>query len=195
MKLFPHKPNIDILTDLGLKSGEKYLLLRFISWTASHDFGQAGFSSEIKLEIINKLESRYRIFISSEVALPPELEKYQLTVSPDRIHDILYFAELYIGEGATMASEAAILGTPAIYVNSIQAGTIDDQEKQGLLFHICSKEAVFDKIDELSAFEDVKAPFKMRREKMLLEKVDVTAFLVWFVENWPKSMKRKSGIP
>ncbi len=31
--------------------------------------------------------------------------------------------------------------------------------------------------------------FQLRRQKMLLEKIDVTAFLVWFVENYPESAK------
>jgi predicted glycosyltransferase len=31
---------------------------------------------------------------------------------------------MYIGEGATMASEAAMLGTPAIYYNSLEVSTI-----------------------------------------------------------------------
>ncbi len=35
---------------------------------------------------------------------------------------LLAYATLFIGEGATMASECAVLGTPAIYVNSLQLG-------------------------------------------------------------------------
>ena len=36
------------------------------------------------------------------------------------MHNALKYASLFVGEGATMASECAILGTPAIYVNSLK---------------------------------------------------------------------------
>tara|TARA_B100000315_G_C14584869_1_gene592441 strand:+ start:2797 stop:2976 length:180 start_codon:yes stop_codon:yes gene_type:complete len=50
------------------------------------------------------------------------------------MHDVLYYATLYIGEGATMASECAMLVTHAIYVNSLTAGTLEKQEEYGLIY-------------------------------------------------------------
>ena len=75
-----------------------------------------------------------KVIISSEGELPVELEKYRVKISPERMHDLLSFASLYIGEGATTASECAMLGTPAIYVNVLDAGTLQEQENLGLLF-------------------------------------------------------------
>ena len=46
----------------------------------------------------------------------------------------VYQLDLYIGEGATMASECAMLGTPAMYINTLGAGTLEEQEKYGLIF-------------------------------------------------------------
>jgi len=161
------KPNEQVLKDLGLNTKEKFVLLRFISWNASHDLGQKGISLEDKIKIIELLESKYKIFISSEEALPERFIPYQLQLSPDRIHDILYFADLYIGEGATMASESAILGTPAIYVNSIGAGTISDQEKYGLLFHFRTGKGVFDKVKELIVGPDLRTEFDIKKNKRL----------------------------
>ena len=31
--------------------------------------------------------------------------------------------------------------------------------------------------------------YKRRRQKMLSEKIDVTAFMIWFIENYPKSVE------
>ena len=42
---------------------------------------------------------------------------------------------------------------------------------------------------ELLQMKNVKERWKEKRDKMLADKIDVTAFLVWFVENWPDSFK------
>ena len=55
-----------------------------------------------------------------EGEIPKQLDKYKLPIDPTD-SCILYYAELFIGEGATMASECAVLGTPSIYVNSLSA--------------------------------------------------------------------------
>ena len=122
------EPDGNILTQLKLRETEAFVLLRFVSWTASHDRGETGFSSEFKLMLVKELSRHVRIFISSESKLPEELEQYRLPVSPEKLHDVLFYSSLYIGEGATTASECAMLGTPAIYVNSLSAGTLEEQE-------------------------------------------------------------------
>ena len=37
------KPNKNILKKLNLTNKEKYVVLRLVSWDASHDIGQKGF--------------------------------------------------------------------------------------------------------------------------------------------------------
>ena len=53
-------------------------------------------------------------------------------------------SELYIGEGGTMASEAAVLGIPSIFVNSLELGYLNELEKKyGLVFNFSdSKKAI-----------------------------------------------------
>ena len=110
-------PNIEIFQSLKIKKNTKYVLLRFVSWNASHDRGQKGIDIEAKNEIINLLVNKdFRVFISSENELPADLKQYQIMISPDQMHDVLYFADMFIGEGATMAMEAGVLGTPSIYI-------------------------------------------------------------------------------
>ena len=36
----------------------------------------------------------------------------------------MYYADLFVGESATMASEYAVLGTPAIFVSTSRRGTL-----------------------------------------------------------------------
>src|ERR1035437_869110 len=109
-------PDNNVLIQLKLGESEPFVLLRFVSWTANHDVGEAGFSSETKLKLVKELSGHIKVFISSENKLPKELEKFRLPVSPEKLHDVLYYSALYIGEGATTASECAMLGTSAIYV-------------------------------------------------------------------------------
>ena len=42
---------------------------------------------------------------------------------------------------------------------------------------------------ELLSTPGILEAWQIRRQKMLTDKIDVTAFLHWFVENWPESMK------
>jgi len=184
------KPNNHILKTIQRKPNQKYVLLRFISWNASHDIGQGGLSLVEKEKLIGLLKTKgYKIHISSEKELPAQFEEYKINIHPSQIHDVMAFADLFIGEGATMASECAVLGTPAIYINTMNAGTIDEQEKYGLLSHFHSGEGVLKKVKELNINKNLKEEWKEKRDKMLADKINLTSFLVWFIENYPDSAK------
>lgn len=183
------KPNNSIYELLNIDKKTRYVIVRFVSWDAHHDVGQKGFSYEQKVELVKKLSQKVKVFISSEIELPPELDKYQITIPIERIHDALYFASLYIGEGATMASESAMLGTPAIYVNSLNgAGIFKELEKEGLFYIITDgKEAISKALNIVD--NKSKEIYRIRKEKYIKKKIDVTAFTVWFIENYPKSIE------
>ncbi|MEI6346980.1 MAG: DUF354 domain-containing protein [Bacteroidota bacterium] len=184
-----YTPNISTLKDIGINEGEKFAILRFVSWNASHDIGHSGLTIDMKRELVNILSKHVKIYISSEATLPEEFQQYQIKVAPEKMHDILAFATIFIGEGATMASECAMLGTPAIYVNSLSAGTLEEQEKYGLISSHRGTEGVLEKTKEFLEMINLKEVFQSRREKMLSEKIDVTAFMVWLVDNYPQSAK------
>ncbi|MFK5982660.1 MAG: DUF354 domain-containing protein [Flavobacteriaceae bacterium] len=180
-------PDRSIVKSLLVDPTKKTILFRFVSWNATHDVGQGGFLLSDKLNIVNKLKKKYNVFISSESSLPTELQKFRLKTKPEQIHDVMSYIDLFIGEGATMASECAMLGTPAIYVNTMEAGSIDDQEKSGLVFHFRKTEGVLEKAMDILLQSNSKEYFYSKYKKMLTKKIDVTAFLVWFIENYPKS--------
>jgi predicted glycosyltransferase len=189
------KPDPNICKTMGLKENEKYFLIRFVSWAASHDIGQSGISEKVKVEFVKALSKYARVFISSEGKLIPEFEHYRLKIEPHRMHDVLAFASLYIGEGSTMASEAACIGTPAIYINSLEVGYCTEQEKYGLVFNFRNIDGALEKTLELVRDHELEAKSKAGRDKMLSEKIDVTAFLVWFVENYPESFNIMKNDP
>ncbi len=183
------QPDPSILESLGVNRDEKYVIMRFVSWNASHDVGHAGLSIEMKHKAVKELSKYVKVFISSEGELPEDLKKYQIQIPPEKMHNALAFATLFVGEGATMASECAMLGTPAIYVNSLNAGTLEEQEKYELLFGFRNSKGVLEKAIELLKTPNLKRKFQTRRQKMLADKIDVTAFMVWFIENYPRSFQ------
>jgi len=180
-------PNINIYKELGIPEGSIYFILRFVSWNASHDIGQTGLCLDCKRQIIELLDSYGNVFISSENKLEPEFEKYRFPLNPQRMHHALAFASLFIGEGASMASECAILGTPAIYVNSIQREYLLEQQNYGLVYLITDCEKIIEKTQEILSTPNFADVWISRRQKMLADMIDVTSFLVWFIENYPSS--------
>jgi len=180
-------PDPSIYKELNCKRDEKYAILRFISWNATHDVGQGGFTDSQKDEIVSYLSSRYILFISSESGVPEKYNKYLFKISPDRIHHAMAFADIIVSEGATMASEGGVLGTPSIYVNSLRRCYNEDQEKYGLVYNYQSGEGVLDKIKELETIKNRKEEFLIRRNKLLEDKIDITDFLIWYVSNYKES--------
>jgi len=178
--LHPHYffPEDRIRQDLGLASDERFALLRFVSWNAGHDIKAVGLSIDQKREIVEKLQQTCKVFISSEKELPADLEGKRISIEPHQMHQVLAAADLYIGEGASMASECAMIGTPAIYVNSLDAGTLKEQEAYGLIKGFRNYTGVLEEINSIMALPDLKKAYRKRLNTMLAEKIDVTKMLL-----------------
>lgn len=183
------QPDNNFFSNLNLDGYDSYVLLRFVSWKATHDHGQSGISVDTQRKILELLSEKYKVFISSEKSLIPEFEPYRVSFTPEKIHDALYYAKLFIGEGTTMAMESGILGTPSLYVNSLQYSNIDNLASYDLVYTFKNDNSVLNKINELLKTPNLKEEWQKRRQKMLTDKIDVTAFLVWFVENYPESFQ------
>ena len=182
------KPSVKILEKLNLSVGERYVVLRLVSWNASHDVGQKGFSSKILINLLDEIKNHAKVFISAEDKIPNVLKKYQLTINPNEIHDVLSFADLFIGEGATMASESAIMGTPSIYLNSLTAGTLEDQERKGLLYIFNSPRGLVGKTKEILKDKELKKKTQKKSMQLLKNKTDLNDFFFWLISEYPNSV-------
>ena len=183
-------PNPDILSLFNLEKDQTFFILRFVSWSAFHDIGYNGLSTNEKISLIEELNQLGRVLISSEGDLPEVLQPFQFQMSPIHMHDLLYYASMYIGEGATMASEAAMLGTPSVYINPLGSGNIDELvHKYHLIYHLQENPENIETIIELARDKNLKELHQIRRLDMLQEKIDVTAWMVEFVE----SIGKQSG--
>ena len=170
-----------VLEKYGLNQDKKYILVRLVDWTAHHDFDVEKVSYDDKMEIISELSKHCRIVLSYETSIPETLKKYTLNIVPEDLHHILAFASLYIGEGATTASEASILGTPAIYINPMQVCYCKDQEENyDLSFNLTRKDLIIEKAKELLLID--KDDFITRAENMAADKMNTTEFLYKFIK-------------
>ncbi len=183
------QPDASILQYLGVEADEKYVIMRFVSWNAHHDIGQEGINYKHKLRLVEELSKYARVFISSEAELPENLQQYKIAIPPERIHDAMAFADLYIGEGGTMASEAACMGTPAIYVNSLDAGVFHEEEKYHLLYSFRRmEEGVISKALEIITKEESKKVFEEYSHNFLDKMINVSEYIYWVVEDFPRSI-------
>lgn len=171
---------------------ENKFLIRFVGWEAGHDIGEKGLSDNQKAEIVNILNRYGSVSISSEAALPDGLKRFLCKVHPSEIHDFMKTCKMIVGESATMASEAACLGIPAVFISNTGRGYTTEQDKKyGLIKHyrLNQWEEIVQRL-KLWAAEDHSDEWQERRWNMLKDKIDVTAWLVDLIENYPKSITK-----
>ena len=187
-------PDPDVLHDAGVEVGEPYFILRFNAFKAHHDIGAEGLSIENKHRLVDSLKSKGKVLITTERDIDEEFKPYQLKVSPEKAHSLMYYATMLVGDSQTMTSEAAVLGTPAVKCNSF-AGRLSVPNELEQKYSLCysflpeQHEAFFAKIDELLSMSDLKGEWQLRRQRMLADKIDYSGFMVWFIENYPESQR------
>jgi uncharacterized protein len=178
-------PDREVVRRAGIDPEQPYYVVRFVSYQASHDTGADTLPVEKKLALVRMLAERGRVLVSSEGALPPELEPFKLRIPVSHIHHVLAFARLVAGESSTMASEAAVLGVPGVYISPFGRGFTDDQARYGLVQNFTGRRLHADWVAEVrSALDDpgFYERVKAGHQRMLSEKVDVTSWMLGFFE-------------
>jgi uncharacterized protein len=187
-------PDPSVLDDLDLVKNERFIIVRFIAWAASHDLRLKGVNNPVKM--VKELEKYGRVFVSSEKTTDKKLDDYKLNIAPEKFHSLLSFAQLYIGEGGTITTEAAILGTPAIHIESdargiatgYRSGNFQElRDKYGLMFFYADEQEALAKAVEILNNPNSKSEWQKKRETFLNDKIDVAAWMTDFIENYPES--------
>lgn len=186
-------PNPSVLSSLGVTKDDKYIIIRFVSWNANHDMGHAGITDENKIKAVKEFSALAKVFISSEASIPKELQQYSFSLPPNQMHDAIYYSSMVYGESATMAAEAAYLGTPAIYLDNVGRGYTDALERDYKLIYTFS-ESCTDQIKSIKKGVDILTNHNSRiwqdRHQLLINNsIDVSSFMYWFVTNFPESQK------
>lgn len=172
---------------------EKFVMLRLAKLTAHHDFGVKGIDDEFLKKIIKTILGQgYQPLISAEAKIGSDFEKYLLNIDPSDMHNVLCFSSLLLCDSQSMSVEAAMLGIPSIRYSDF-AGRIsvleELEDRYGLTFgfKVGREKEVLTKVSDLLKKEDLHETFQKKRKILLSEKIDVTAFLEWFIINYPKS--------
>jgi predicted glycosyltransferase len=187
------KPDPSVLSDLGLAADEKYVILRFNILDAVHDIGRHGFAVSDQYKLVEELSKYARVFISPEGNLPQDLEKYRLPIAYNRIHHALYYAQMIVADTGTMVTEAALLGTPAIrcYSNVAKYGNYIEIERDYDLMYVFRDAAkAISKAVDLIEQPDLKEQWAKKRQILLSQKINVTEFIIDFIENYPASVEK-----
>lgn len=194
--LYPDRfsPDPSVLDRAGITAGERFFVMRFVAFKGHHDINQGGLSIEQKRSLVELLSRYGRVIITSEREIEPEFEHYRLPVPPEDIHSLMAYASMFLGDSQTMTSEAAILGVPALKCNTF-AGKLsvpnELEQKYGLCYayHPDDFEKFYAHVRKLLEDENTKEDWAEKRKKFLSDKIDVTAFFTWFIENYPESKR------
>ncbi len=185
-------PDQNILAKYGLTEEEKYFILRFSALKAHHDVGAVGLNIRQKRSLIELLSTFGKVFITMEALLDKEFEQYRMPIEPQDMHNFLHYSRMLVCDGQTMCTEAALLGVPSFRCNSF-AGRVsvleEEEKKYGLTYAFLPRnfDWMFYRIRKLLSAKDVKESWKQKRDLALRDKIDVTAFWAWFLDNYPAS--------
>jgi predicted glycosyltransferase len=181
------QPDRSVAIENGLAKSGSTFLIRLVSWQANHDIGEAGWTDDLLGKVIEKLAPHGKVLISSEAALPEPYDQYRYPGRASDIHHVMAFCQAHIGESATMASESAVLGVPAIYAAYTGRGYTDEQEtRYGLVKNLRELEwgSLETAIEPL--LQQDKAHWGKARDAMLADTIDVAQYVVECVNQYPR---------
>jgi uncharacterized protein len=184
-------PDASVIDDKYRKKN-KMFFIRCTGFGATHDLGRKGIDNEVLESIIDLLGNRGDIIISSERELPERFNQYLYTGKKNDIFHYMAFADIVIGDSVSMCVEAALLGTPVVEYDDYwfeMEQLIELQHKYKLinLFQPPNLQPMLEMIDKIINTPSYKDDIKKKKEKFIEEKINVSGFLTWLMENYPKS--------
>lgn len=190
-KVFSGDPKIR----LKYKFSEKYVIIRLAKLTAHHDFGIKGIDAKLLDKLILIIEQKgFQVLLSCEGEVNVEFEHYLLKIDPSDMHHVLANASLLICDSQSMSVEASMLGIPSLRYSSF-SGRISVLEELEHQYHLTfgipigNEKLLISKLEDLLSNNSLSEDFQIRRQKMLKDKINVTDFFVWFIENYPESSR------
>ncbi len=194
------QPDLSVLADVGINEGDPFFIMRFNVFKAHHDVGIKGLTLEQKIRLTELLKPHGKIFITTERDIEPELKQYQMKVPPEKVHSLMAYATMFIGDSQTMTSEAAVMGVPAVKCNSF-AGRLSVPNELEKRYKLCYSylpenfEEMMKKIQSLLVQDDLLLYWQNLRDEMLKDKIDVTAFWFWLINEYPASLRQIEDSP
>lgn len=191
------------LNSIDLKNVDKsqpFFLIRLSGLSAYHDKGVKGFDNEMLKTIVENLEKKGAVYISSEKKLPDLYNSYLLDIPLNDIHHLLANAKMLISDSQSMSVEASLLGTPSLRLNDLvgKISVLQELEKKYKLtfgFKPNEKHRFLEKLNELLLLENINALWDTRKKVMLDDKINVNKFYYWLIKEYPTSIKELNSKP
>jgi uncharacterized protein len=180
---------------------QKYVIIRLSKLKAHHDFGVKGINDELLDKLIPIIEQNgFQVLLSCEGEVSEKNKQYLLHIDPNDMHHVLANASFLICDSQSMSVEASMLGIPSLRYSSF-SGRISVLEELEQKYHLSfgipigNEKLLISKLEEFLSDENLNEDFQIRREKMLRDKINITEFLFWFIENYPESAKTMKENP
>lgn len=176
------QPDPQIRSELALPAGRRFAVVRLAAHEAHHDTFVHGLGRSLVSEIALRIPGDIAVFVSLEkpLALPAGWRPFSLP--PDRLHHALAAAEFFLGDGQTVAAEAAVLGTPALRFTEFvgRVSYLNELEEYGLSFGFRpgQERELLARLDDVVAGRPSRPQLSAARARLLSEMSDP---LPWFV--------------
>lgn len=175
----------------GVPEGRRVFLLRRSSYSASHDRGQGGIDDALARDIIEMLSTEGVVVISSEEDRLDELATTDtLADHPESLHQLIAAASIVITDGASVAEEAVILGTFAVFVSDFARERdyltrLEDAYGALEQYLPAQKDLVLERLSSvLDSLPRVEEQAVQSRERLLHDLDDLIAWYGDFIEKW-----------
>ena len=175
---------------------DAYFIIRVVSLTAGHDITgkHTGIDDDVLDKLIQLMEPKGKVLISSERPLSSKYERYRLDVPPSCMHHLMQYASLFIADSQSMCFEAGLMGIPYIRFNDFVGkisvlNEVEDVYGLGYGVRTNETERLLDLTAALMKKENLREEWKKKKEQLLGDKIDVNAFWKWFIENYPESKR------
>ncbi len=181
--LHPNRFEADptVLDDLTVEPND-YVLVSFASRSWEGFTEEDLLTRKEKIDIVREISEYRKVLLDGRGSVPEPLEEYVPSIPLRSYNQLMANSELVVGDDPIICGEAGVLGIPWIFISESSAPTLEEQEIQ---YEIGTQVESIEKADELAEMlltGEVEPDFENAREKILNDKIDLTEWMVKFVE-------------
>ena len=175
--------------ELGLAPDERFAIVRLNAFGSHHDLNHEGFSATQRRDLVSQLADELTVFVSDEGDEfdANAVDARPFDAHPGYLHDTLAESSLLVTDTQTMATEAALLGTPTIrsntFVGEKDMGNFIELEDRELVYNTADFEDVLATAQQYVTDGSVQKQWQQRRENYVGELDDLTEVIVDVADN------------
>ncbi|WP_256300963.1 DUF354 domain-containing protein [Haloarchaeobius salinus] len=180
-------PDPEALREDGVAVDDRYSVIRLVAGDAHHDYGNDSLPTDVRARVVDALSELGPVYASVEADGEAPAGTEPLPVPPERLHDLLAFADCYVGDSNTTAVEAGLLGTPALRYDTFGAGALQNfvelESEYGLVRSTGDGHRLLELVNGVARQPDAAAArWREARNRLLADKVDVTGYMLDLLE-------------